>query len=330
MRPSSTVLLLDAVRRRTSVPVTEMGPAQLAAARSSFAPRVPLLGPLLTPVVQRLFGAPHPDVDVHDTTVPGAAGELGLRVSVPRAGGGARPLVVHLHGGGFVTGSPAQYDWWCTNLAAGADVLVASVDYRKAPEHVAPAAARDAVAAATWLAGNASRFGGVDGAPVAVAGDSAGGNLAALVALAARDAGGVPEVAAQVLVYPATDLTRSFASHRRLADAPILPKASIDAFTALYVEPSPVPADDPSVSPWFAGDLGGLPPALVQTAEQDPLVDEGEAYARRMEAEGTTVRLTRYVGQPHGFVSLPGVCPPAHQALAEAVQFLDTHLPRPA
>jgi acetyl esterase len=330
VRPSSTVLLLDAIRRRVSVPVTEMGPKALAAARTSHVPDVPLLGPVVRSFAERLFGVPHPDVEVTTRTVPGAVGDLGLRVSTPRLGGGPRPLVVHLHGGGWVLGSPEQYDWWCTHLAAEADVVVASVDYRMAPEHPAPAAVEDAVAAASWLAANASRLGGVDGAPVAVAGDSAGGNLATLVARAARDAGGAPDVAAQVLVYPATDLTRSFPSHRRLPDAPILPRESIDGFLALYLHPSPVPADDPSISPWFADDLGGLPPALVQTAEQDPLVDEGEAYARRMEAEGTTVRLTRYVGQPHGFVSLPGVCPPAHQALAEAVQFLDAHLPRPA
>ena len=176
----------------------------------------------------------------------------------------------------------------------------------------------DAVAATSWLAEHAADVGA--SGPLFVGGDSAGGNLSALVAIAARDRGG-PTLAGQVLIYPGTDLTASFPSIQRLANAPILPKTSIDAFRAHYLG-EVVADDDPRVSPFHVQDLSGLAPALVQTAEHDPLVDEGRAYADRLAEAGVEVRYTRYLGMPHGFVSLPGVCSAAHQAVDEMVSFI--------
>lgn len=218
----------------------------------------------------------------------------------------------------MVVGSPPQYDWLCTVLARDARVVVTSVDYRKAPEHRAPAAVDDAIAATAWLAEHQTEVGATG--PVFVGGDSAGGNLSALVAIAARD-GRTPPVAGQLLIYPMTDLTMSCPSIDRLADAPILPRTSIAAFRAHYLGGGTA-ADDPVVSPLFVEDLSGVAPALVQTAEHDPLVDEGHAYADRLADAGVPVRRTCYVGMPHGFVSLPGLCPPAHQAVAEMVDFI--------
>lgn len=177
-----------------------------------------------------------------------------------------------------------------------------------------------------WLADHREELGADPDAPIAVIGDSAGGNLAALVAIAARD-GAVPPLAAQILIYPVTDLTRSSASMARLTDEPILSRDDIDRFVALYLGDGMAP-DDPRVSPAFVDDLAGVAPALVITAERDPLVDEGVAYAERLAAAGVEVRHTTYVGVPHGFLSWPGVCPSAVQAGAEIASELRRHLTR--
>lgn len=318
MRLDPRVRLLDRARRAVGGSVADMSLAEIQRARVTRLPAVPVLDPVVQRLGLALFGHPRPGVTVTTRTVGGAAGDLPARVYAPAGLAADAPLVVWFHGGGWVLGGPLQYDWACTTIAEDAGALVVSVDYRKAPEHRAPAAAEDAIAATGWVAERAAELGATG--PLVVAGDSAGGNLAALVAVAARDAGG-PVVAGQVLVYPGVDLTRSFPSIRELHDAPILTRREIDAFVDHYLGVEVDPAD-PRVSPWFVDDLGGLAPALVQTAEHDPLRDEGTAYADRLRDAGVSTRHTRYVGVPHGFLSLPGICPAAHQAMAELVAFV--------
>lgn len=310
-----SVRLIDWVRDRIREPVTELDAAGLAEARGPY-----VGGPA---VVQRLnqavTGRPDPDVAITTVEVPGAVGPLPACRHEPPDLAPGRPLVLHLHGGGWVVGGPVQYDWICGELAVGLGAVVVSVDYRKAPEHPAPAAPDDAIAVARWLLaeGGGERLGAAG--PVVVAGDSAGGNLAALVALAARDEG-LSGLAAQLLVYPATDLTMTSRSATTLTDEPILTRAQMDDFVAMYLAGGIDPAD-PRVSPLHAPDVAGVAPACVQTAERDPLRDEGNAYAARLEDAGVTVRLSEYVDMPHGFVSMPGLLREARQAVSELVHF---------
>lgn len=321
------VVWLDRLRRATGGSVATMDVADIPAARESQLPRVPVIDPLIQRAGQWLFGRPHPGVASTERRIPVAAGASGdplVRVHTPITRPGPRPLLVHLHGGGWVLGSTAGYDTLCTTLAHDLGAVVVSVDYRMAPEHPAPAAVDDAIAATAWLAENPAELGADTDARVAVIGDSAGGNLAALVAIAARD-GVVPELAAQVLIYPATDLTRSSSSMARLTHEPFLSRRDIDRFVELYLGDE-MAADDPRVSPAFVPDLSGVAPALVLTAEHDPLVDEGVAYAQRLADAGVEVRHTTYVGVPHGFLSSPGLCPPAAQAMAEITGELRRHL----
>ena len=318
MRLDPRVQLLDRVRRATGGGVADMSLEEIQRARVTRLPHVPGLDPVLQRLGLALFGRPRRDVAIETRLVGGAEGDLPARLYRPPGLAADAPLVVWFHGGGWVLGSPAQYDWVCTSIAQDAGALVVSVDYRMAPEHPAPAAPDDAIAATRWIAEHAAELGA--SGPLVVAGDSAGGNLAALVAVAARDAGDL-DLAGQALVYPGTDLTCSFPSIRELADAPILTREDIDAFRDHYLA-GQVDAADPRVSPWFVDDLAGVAPALVQTAEHDPLRDEGTAYAERLAEAGVSMRHTRYVGVPHGFLSLPGICPPAHQALAELVTFI--------
>jgi acetyl esterase/lipase len=322
------VLVLDRLRRATGSSIATMDLADIPAAREARLPDVPVLNPLLQRAGGWLFGRPRQGVVTTERTIPGVVGPLTVRVHSPAARPGPRPLIVHLHGGGWVLGSTESHDPLCTVLADDLGAVVVSVDYRMAPEDLAPAAADDAIAATAWLAEHASEVGADDGARVAVIGDSAGGNLAALVAIAARD-GAVPPLAAQVLIYPSTDLTRSSPSMARLTDEPFLSRDEIDRFVSLYLgtgSDREVAADDPRVSPAFVEDLRGVPPALVITAEHDPMVDEGVAYATRLADAGVEVRHTTYVGVPHGFLSSPGVCPPAAQAVTEITSELRRHL----
>lgn len=281
--------------------------------------------PLVAAAVRRgseaLFGRPPRDVTREDSPLPGPDGPLTVRWYRPSVIRADAPLVVNLHGGGWVLGDLDGGDWLCGTVASGVQAVVASVDYRLAPEHPAPAAVADTHAAVAWLAAHGAERGA--GGPLAVMGDSAGGNLAALAAIEARDTD--VALAAQVLIYPAVDLTRSFPSHRELPNAPILSAQDIDAFLAHYLGPDGDPAD-PRLSPWQVTDLSGVAPALVQTAEHDPLRDEGRAYAQRLARAGVPTRWTEYVGMPHGYASLPGICRSSRQAVAETVQFLRHHL----
>jgi acetyl esterase len=197
---------------------------------------------------------------------------------------------------------------------------VISVDYRLAPEDKFPAAVEDCFAATLWVAANAHRL-GVDADRIAVGGDSAGGNLATVIAMRCRDAGG-PALAMQIMLYPVTDLS-SFdtASHRELGEGYFLTRSAMQWFTEQYVT-SPAQQRHPEVSPLLAANLKGLPPALVITAEFDPLRDEGEAYAVRLQQAGVAVTVKRYPGMIHGFMSMHGVLTGGREAISDAAKFV--------
>jgi len=250
--------------------------------------------------------------------------QVGARVYTPSAPAPTpRPLVVFFHGGGWVWGNVRSYDPFCAHVARQVDAVVVSVDYRLAPEHRMPTAAEDCYDATVWLAAQAGEL-GADGSRLAVCGDSAGGNLAAVVALLARDRGG-PPIAHQVLIYPGTDATLSSPSLQERAGGPVLTLASVRAYREMYLGPGG-DERDVRISPLLADDLSGLAPALVQSAALDPLRDDASRYAAALEAAGTPVRYTEYAGAPHGYISIPGVVRGARQALAEIVTELSGHL----
>lgn len=265
------------------------------------------------------------EVDVDDLSVPVAGMRLRVRLYRRQGAPGPAPLVVNFHGGGFVYGNLTSADWLCGNLAARTGVTVASVDYRLAPEHPAPGPFTDCWQATQWLVAHADRL-GVDRRRVSVLGESAGGNLAALVALASRDRGrqeaGWPGLAHQLLLYPITDLTLASPSIAELPDAPMLPRTSLEWFGRRYVPqglPTSLAPDDPWVSPLHASDKSGLPPTLVVAAGQDPLRDDALRYADALAAAGVPVRRVVYPDAIHGFASIPLFEPAARAALDEVV-----------
>jgi acetyl esterase len=268
--------------------------------------------------MKMLGGEPDALGRVEDLSIPGPGGDIPLRLYAT-GHGGLRPALVYFHGGGFVFGNIETHDAVCRAIAKESDAVVMSVDYRLAPEHKFPAAVDDSLAATVWVAANAERL-GIDARSIAVGGDSAGGNLATVVAMRCRDVGG-PALAAQVLIYPVTD-SSSFdtASHRDFGDSYFLTSAAMDWFTGHYLA-SPDQKRHPEVSPLLATNLSGLPPALVITAEFDPLRDEGEAYAQRLQQAGVPVTVSRYPGMIHGFVSMRGVLSGGRQAIQEAAAF---------
>jgi acetyl esterase len=252
---------------------------------------------------------------IRDLSVSGGDGPIGARhYAPPAAGDELQPLLVYFHGGGFVIGDLDTYDGVCRILCRHAGVHVLSVDYRLAPEHPFPAAVHDARAAMRWAFEHAGEL-GADPSCVAVGGDSAGGNLAATISrLETRD--GAPIPALQLLIYPATDVDSDWPSRQRFTRGPyLLTAADIEFFERHYL--SDEAADDPLGSPLLAGDLSGLPPALVVTAGFDPLRDEGEAYAAKLRDAGTPVMLRRFPELVHGFVNLAAVNPASHDALVE-------------
>jgi acetyl esterase len=265
-----------------------------------------------------LQGEPAPVDDVADRTVPGPAGDIPIRVYRP-AGHGPLPVVVYYHGGGWVIGDLEVVDRPCRLLASAAQAVVVSVDYRLAPEHPYPAAFDDCYAATVWVAANAGEL-GVDSVRLAVAGDSAGGNLAAAVALAARDRGG-PEIAAQLLIYPVTNFDFGTESYRENADGYLLTRGSMQWFWAHYLGAQDVPKD-PYACPARADSLAGLPPAYLASAEYDPLRDEGEAYGRRLELAGVPVTAKRFDGMIHGFFWTLGATPSGASIVDDMVSVL--------
>jgi acetyl esterase len=211
------------------------------------------------------------------------------------------PVLVYYHGGGWVIGDLDTHDTLCRQLTAGAGISVVSVDYRLAPEHKFPAAADDAWAATTWIVAHAAEL-GVDGSRLAVGGDSAGGNLAAVVALQARDAGG-PNIRLQVLNYPVTDVGAETQSYRDLADGYMLTRDGMRWFIAHYLG-KPQDAEDWRASPIRAKSFAGVAPALIITAGYDPLRDEGDAYAQKLRAAGVSVDHVSFGGMVHGFIPM--------------------------
>jgi len=257
---------------------------------------------------------------VEDLEIPGPAGAIPARAYVPVADG-TPPVVVYYHGGGWVLGDIDSHDGTCRALANASGAAVVSVDYRLAPEHPFPAAIEDAWAALEWVAANAAELGG-DPARLAVAGDSAGGNLAAVVAIQARNTG-APALRGQLLVYPVTDATMSHPSIEENASGYFLTKADMEWFFGHYAPERPA---DWRLSPLAAPDLSGLAPALVLTAEYDPLRDEGESYARRLGDAGVPVELIRKDGLIHGFFGMVADVHEARDAMERAGAALRTWL----
>jgi acetyl esterase len=244
------------------------------------------------------------DVKAVDRTIPGPAGELPVRLYRPAtAPADAKlPVLVYAHGGGWVFGNLDSHDVLCAQLALEAGIAVFHIDYRLAPEARFPAAFDDVVAGLKWVAANGPSV-GIDPSRLAIGGDSAGGNLAAAVAIWARDHGG-PTLLMQLLAYPVTDAVARSDSYRRYKDGYGLNAATMEWFFDHY-SPDRAQRGDWRISPLRAGSLGGLPPALVLTAGYDPLCDEGRAYAARLHKEGTQADLVEFGGMLHGFLSSP-------------------------
>ena len=267
---------------------------------------------------------PVPEVAVGrivDRTIPGPDGEIPIRIYTPEGepDGAASPALVFFHGGGWVIGSIESHDGTARALVRDGRCVVVSVDYRLAPEHPFPAAPDDCAAATRWVAENAAEI-GVDPARIAVGGDSAGGNLAAVVAQMLRDQGG-PALVFQLLVYPVTSFDRNTPSMVRNAEGYFLTRDAMLWFDGHYA-PDAEQRANPYAAPLLAADLSGLPPALVITAELDPLCDEGEAYAGKLSKAGVPVTHTQYTGVFHGFLGMAGLIAKASEAQREAGEAL--------
>lgn len=251
---------------------------------------------------------PAPEItvgEVRNTRVPVAGGEIGVRIYRP-AGEGPHPLVVFFHGGGWVIGNLDTHDAQCRDLCNGSRAVVVAVDYRLAPEHRFPTAAEDCYAATCWAAEQAESL-GADADRIAVVGDSAGGNLATVVAHMVQDRGG-PALRQQVLLYPVLDADFDTASYHENAEGYLLTRDGMIWFWDQYC-PDAEQRLHPYAAPLRAERLAGLPPALILTAEFDPLRDEGEAYGARLEAEGVATETLRYDGFPHFFIALSRLAP---------------------
>lgn len=240
-------------------------------------------------------------VNVRDTSIPGPAGPLPVRHYAPGDPAGTPALLVFFHGGGFVVGDLDTHDELCRLMCRDAGVHVLAIDYRLAPEHPAPAAIEDCYIAYRWALEHAAEF-GADPARVAVGGDSAGGNLAAVVSQLAR-ADGVPLPVLQLLIYPVTNFAADTRSKTLFADGFFLTKKDMDWFRDNYVAGSALELTDPRISPLLADDLSGLPPALVLTGGFDPLRDEGSQYADALAAAGVPVDHRRFGSLVHGFAN---------------------------
>ncbi|MEB3981791.1 alpha/beta hydrolase [Mycobacterium sp. 663a-19] len=290
-----------------------------AAARvASFGDVPPMRRRGLSAVRAALESAPLPDVmhqmsDITEVAVPGTGGPIPARIYRP-TGESRPPAVVYLHGGGLVMGSNHSFEPLARALASASGATVAAIDYRLAPESPPPAQFDDAYTATEWLSRNADEI-GVDADRLAVAGDSAGGSLAAAVALAARDRAG-PPIRAQVLLYPGLDRDMAAASITALADAPMLTRDDIDYLHALCDGAGALPRD-PYLVPAYARDLSGLPQAIVVTAGCDPIRDWGERYAARLRDAGVQTTITRYPGMYHGFLMRSDATARGRLAIAE-------------
>lgn len=255
-------------------------------------------------------------------SIPAPHGAIPARIYKPRKlrkANGLAPCLVFFHGGGWVIGNLDTHDVVCRMLAHEGELIVISVDYRLAPEHKFPAAADDAITATRWVSANAKQL-GVDAAQLLVGGDSAGGNLAAVVALAARDGGG-PKLAGQVLIYPATDFAMSHPSHSEPETSILLTHSVIKWFCNHYLNGA-ADIDHWKASPARAKTLDGLPPAYVLTAGADPLRDEGAEYAARLKEAGVPMTYRHFPGQFHGFFTMGKLLQQANVAVSEIADWL--------
>jgi acetyl esterase len=268
--------------------------------------RAPVQGPLLDTVTSE------------DRRIAGPGGEIAVRIYRPKVSPpqAKLPLLVYFHGGGWVIGDIETHHTMCQRLSEAGELVVVSVDYRLAPEHRFPACVDDCWAATVWSAANAASI-GADGTKVAVGGDSAGGNLAAAVALMARDRGGV-DIGFQLLLYPAVDALANTGSMAMNANGYLLTRDAMVWFYDHYVDAAD--RADWRASPLRARTFAGLPPAMIITAGFDPLRDEGRAYADRLTHDGVTVEYIEFGSMIHGFLGMPGVLPQARRGLALAGQ----------
>ena len=280
-----------------------------------------------TQLREMMLNLPGPQihVTVDDISLPGPAGEIPARHYRP-ASGDAAPLLVFYHGGGWTIGDLDIYDVLCRLTCRDAGIHVLSIDYRLAPEHPAPAALEDAYAAFEWAYEHAAELGAIGG-QVAVGGDSAGGNLAAIVCQLARDAGG-PAPVLQWLIYPRTDFSAQTRSLSLFARGFLLTKRDMDWFESQYLRASGLDKADPRVSPLLAESLAGLAPALIAVAGFDPLRDEGESYAEALRAAGTPVDLRSMGSLTHGFANLFPLGGGSAAATNELISALRAHLSR--
>lgn len=262
---------------------------------------------------------PHQDVaKVIDTAYPGPAGDQPIRIYVPQAQG-PLPVVVYFHGGGFIAGDLAVAEEPNRALANDAGVIVVAASYRLAPEHPFPAATDDTFAALKWVAGNIEQYGG-DPSRMAVMGDSAGGNLAAVAAHRCRDEGG-PSLSGQVLVYPVIDSTSDLGSRAEFREGFIITAADLNSFWAQYL-PTPQDAENPLATPSRAASLAGLPPVLVISTEYEVARDEAEEYASLMAEAGTETETLRVEGLIHGAYWMSGAVPRSSEIHDAVVKFL--------
>ncbi len=271
------------------------------------------------------FGGPQIHVAVRNLSIPGPAGDIPARHYRP-ANPETAPLLVFYHGGGWVSGDLDAYDAVCRLICRDAEIHVLSVGYRLAPEHPAPAGLDDAFTAFRWAVEHTADLGASSG-KVAVGGDSAGGNLAAVVSQLARADGG-PAPALQWLIYPRTDLTAQTRSHTLFADGLLLTKHDIEWFEANLLDGSDLQPSDPRVSPLLAEDLSGLPPAVIAVAGFDPLRDEGERYAMALRAAGNQVDFRSMGSLTHGFINLFPLGGGSAAATTELISALRAHLTR--
>ncbi len=304
--PVRTRLLCTGLGLIQRTPLADLSPQELDRRRS--------LTPRSGPPASWVTGPLAPSVRISTLQVPVRDGAtVAARVHRPSTVGDR--VLLWLHGGGWTLGRPRDYDSMAGLCAQQTGCVVVVPDYRLAPEHKAPTAVHDTIDVLDWLASGPTEL-GIGVPSVAVAGDSAGGNLAALAALHARDTG--LALTGQALVYPSTDL----AAVRPYRDAPVLSGEDMDTFKAFYLGGSGLPGTDPTVSPAHAPSHEGLAPALVQTAELDPLRPEGEKYAEILERAGVPTRYTCYRGVPHGYLSMPGATHVGYQARWEIVDAL--------
>ena len=268
-----------------------------------------------------LAAEPQPVAEVRELSAPGPRGPIGLRYYRPASQAKRLPVLVYLHGGGWVLGNLNSVDSVCRALANESQHIVVSVDYRLAPEHPFPAGIEDAYAALCWVTEQAQSLGGSPD-QIAVGGDSAGGNFSAVLCLRARDEQG-PRIAYQLLIYPATDFQMKSESQTTFADGYLLTRANQRWFHRHYLSGF-TDLTDWRLSPAYAARFSGLPPAYVLTAQFDPLRDEGEAYALKLIRAGVPVSVWRIPGQIHGFITMGRVLPAAHHAITAIAHALSS------